>query len=125
MKFAPIAATLAAVVLSACASTGTGTAANAGIAQGEWKSATGITLLVEDGRLSGRAGCNRFTGTAKVEDGRLVTGPLAATKMMCSPDLMKAEAELFAFLDSKPTVTRQGDRTLILSSGDHQITLTR
>ena len=41
------------------------------------------TLRLESGRLSGFAGCNNFSGSYRVENGRLVVGPVASTQMAC------------------------------------------
>lgn len=127
MKSAPIAPILVTVFLSACAGSGTPVPGDAGPdrAQGEWKSESGITLTITDGHIAGSTGCNRFFGSGRVENGLLVTGRMGATRMMCSPDLMKAEAEFFSFLDTRPAVTRPDDRTLVLGSGERKITLTR
>ncbi len=46
-----------------------------------------------DGKVEGRTGCNRFTGTAEMDAGELVLGPLAATEMACAePGKMEREA---------------------------------
>ena len=41
------------------------------------------TLRLESGRLTGFAGCNNFSGSYRVENGRLVVGPVASTQMAC------------------------------------------
>jgi heat shock protein HslJ len=50
---------------------------------------TPITLnLSTDGgqrRANGFSGCNRFTGTYDLTDGKLSFGPLASTRMACAP----------------------------------------
>lgn len=46
-----------------------------------------------DGKVEGWTGCNRFTGTAEMDAGELVLGPIAVTEMAClAPDKMKREA---------------------------------
>jgi heat shock protein HslJ len=46
-----------------------------------------------DGRVEGLTGCNRFTGTAEIDAGELVLGPLAVTEMAClEPEKMEREA---------------------------------
>jgi len=51
------------------------------------------TTLVFDGegRASGSGGCNRFTGSYTFDDGQLVFGPMAGTKMMCPEAVMDQE----------------------------------
>ncbi len=50
-----------------------------------------IVLNFKDQKVAIATGCNNMFGGAKVENGVLVTGNLAATNMMCSPELMKQE----------------------------------
>ncbi len=57
-----------------------------------------IVLNFNDNRLSIATGCNNMNGAWKITDGLLEVGNLAATNMMCSPELMKQEglsAQLF------------------------------
>lgn len=111
--------TFALVLLSGCATTDLTTTA-----KGHWKSGTGLTLAFAPGQISGSTGCNRFTGPAKVENGKLVSGPLATTRMMCPPDKMRAEAELLDFLAGQPAIGQQAD-TLVLENGERRIVLHR
>lgn len=51
-----------------------------------------VTLLIEDGVVSGAAPCNRYTGPiATTADGAVRIGPLARTLMLCDPARMSAE----------------------------------
>ena len=54
----------------------------------------GLSLKIGfDGTVTGTTGCNRFTGTAEMDAGELVFGPLAVTEMACvEPDRMEREA---------------------------------
>ena len=46
-----------------------------------------------DGAVEGYTGCNRFTGTADLDAGELVLGPIAVTEMACAePGRMEQEA---------------------------------
>jgi heat shock protein HslJ len=46
-----------------------------------------------DGKVEGRTGCNRFTGTAEMDAGMMEFGPLAVTEMAClEPERMEREA---------------------------------
>jgi heat shock protein HslJ len=54
----------------------------------------GISLSVSlEGKVEGTTGCNRFTGTAEMDAGTLILGPLAVTEMACAePVAMEREA---------------------------------
>jgi len=43
-----------------------------------------LTLVEGEGRASGFAGCNRFSGTVTASSGRIQFGPLMLTKMACA-----------------------------------------
>ncbi len=43
-----------------------------------------LTLLQDEGRASGFAGCNRFSGTVTASAGQIQFGALMMTKMACS-----------------------------------------
>ncbi|MEE4208719.1 MAG: META domain-containing protein [Parvularcula sp.] len=59
-----------------------------------------VTLRFEpDGGLSGRAGCNRYTGSWSFEDGGAQFGPPASTRMACAPALMEQEQRFLAALE--------------------------
>jgi heat shock protein HslJ len=46
-----------------------------------------------DGKVEGGTGCNRFTGTAEMDAGEVVFGPLEVTEMACAePERMEQEA---------------------------------
>ena len=51
-----------------------------------------LTLSVEDDRVWGSSGVNRFTG--RLEDGQGLFGPLATTRM-AGPDELMAQEEVF------------------------------
>jgi heat shock protein HslJ len=86
----------------------------------------GVTLAVDAGRISGRSGCNAYSGTIEDGDspGQIRVGPLAGTRMACEPDLMKLEdaylsgieaADHFSFLTG----------ALVLTSVDESGSITR
>jgi heat shock protein HslJ len=54
----------------------------------------GLALSVSfDGKVEGTTGCNRFTGTAEMDAGTLILGPLAVSEMACvEPEKMDREA---------------------------------
>lgn len=59
----------------------------------------GVTLTFADGRIAGRAACNRFSGGVVLTGEGLSFGPLVATRMACAPALMERERAVFAALD--------------------------
>jgi heat shock protein HslJ len=74
-----------------------------------------------DGRVSGHAGCNRFSGpyTADAATRRFRAGPLITTRMTCPQpaDRMGQEARFLAALARGETYRRGGD-SLEIRSGD-------
>ncbi len=72
-----------------------------------------------DGRVSGQAGCNRFSGSWFQQGGVVRFGPLAATRMMCAPELMALEAKLLGTLAAASTVRfdASGAATLVTPDG--------
>ena len=79
-----------------------------------------ITLVLDDGRVGGHSGCNRYMGHVNTKDGGGVMGfgPLAGTMMACSQDLMKlerrylkalADVRQFSFLVGKLALTSVGE----------------
>jgi len=74
------------------------------------------TALEFDGaRLSGSAGCNRFSGGYKAADGTLTAGPLMATEMACPGPGMAQEAAFFQLMAAPVSLTFADDGTLILT----------
>lgn len=47
--------------------------------------------VTPDGAVSGRSGCNRYAGTAVLDAGVMVFGPLAVTRMACDERTMELE----------------------------------
>ena len=82
------------------------------------------TLQFADGKVSGKAACNRFNATAKTEAGRLTLGPLATTRMMCPR--MDVERLLLAALGTVARFEVQGARLRLFdASGQVRIELER
>ena len=85
------------------------------------------TLVVEGERVSGRAACNRYTGTISNGEspGEIRIGQLASTRMACPDEtLMLREQEFFAALEAVDRfgyVT--GQLTLTARPGDAVVTL--
>lgn len=67
-------------------------------------------------RISGMAGCNRFTGTFTTDGERLTIGPLATTRMMCPEPQMRVEDAVLRTLAAAQSWT-QSDQTLVIETG--------
>jgi heat shock protein HslJ len=110
-----LAALLMSVTLGACASsTRSGDAAAAPLEQvpegTAWRlersnfagleagADTGIRMAFADGKVTGDSGCNRFFGAARISDGKLLLGPIAASKRACIGPRMDSERALFEAL---------------------------
>jgi heat shock protein HslJ len=82
-------------------------------------------MIGRDGQLSGSTGCNRFSGSVKLAEGRLEVSPLAATRMACPEPAMRQEGEIFGILtgavrfefdplSDRLTLTGADGRTIVL-----------
>jgi heat shock protein HslJ len=74
---------------------------------------TNLTMAFSnDGRVSGSAGCNTFTGPYTADGGKLSFGPAAATRRMCvQPEgVMEQEQRFLAALRTVATARFEGDR---------------
>lgn len=116
-------------LLAGCATTSAGTAPT--LAGSEWR-ITAIdgappvgeaSLAFRPERLVASAGCNRLGGTWRQEAGKLVVGPLMATRMFCEGK-MDQERALNDLLGGEPAVTLGGDR-LTLRTTAHMAELVR
>lgn len=85
------------------------------------------TTLVFDPRrqISGRAGCNRYTGSLQIQGGRLEARSLTSTRMICVPALMDQEARFLKALDAASTWRLQPDGSLLLTGSDGHKLLAR
>ncbi len=74
-----------------------------------------VTIAIgTDGRATGSGGCNRFTGSVKVEGDAISFGPAAATRMMCEPEISNQEARFFQTLEKIRSWTWDGPRLTLL-----------
>jgi heat shock protein HslJ len=88
--------------------------------------AASILTFVSAERVAGLAGCNRYSGSLRVADGRVAVGPLAATRMACAPALMDQESRFLATLGRAERITLDGPFLLLHAIGDSEPTrLTR
>ncbi|RYD40653.1 MAG: META domain-containing protein [Sphingomonadales bacterium] len=82
------------------------------------------TALQFDGeRLSGSAGCNRFSGRYTAADGTLTAGPLMATEMACPG--MELEQAFFKLMASPVSLTFADEGTLTLTGSEGQTAVLR
>jgi heat shock protein HslJ len=74
---------------------------------------TQLTMaFAADGRVSGSAGCNNYTGTYTVSGSALHFGPMATTRKMCAqPErVMEQEQQFLKALETVATIRQEGDR---------------
>jgi heat shock protein HslJ len=78
-----------------------------------------------DGRVSGSAGCNRYTGSYTIEGRALRIGPAATTRRMCvKPEqIMEQEQQFLKALETVATMRQEGDR-LELRTADGALAFT-
>jgi len=67
--------------------------------------------------LGASVGCNSIGGDWRIEDDRLIAGPLAQTEMYCAQPLWNQEKALNALLTSAPVIVVEGDRMTLKSHG--------
>lgn len=73
-----------------------------------------VTLQFDAGRVSGDAGCNRYTGEAQLQDGRLSFGPIARTKRSCGDQRDALEQAYLDALHRGTGLRRAGERLQML-----------
>jgi uncharacterized membrane protein len=76
-------------------------------------------------RLSGQAGCNRFSGTYERTDGTLAAGPIMATRMACPGPRMEHERRVLELLAGMVRIEHPDGDTLLLSGSGGTIRLRR
>lgn len=91
---------------------------------GETPATAEAQLTFEEERIGANVGCNGMGGPWRIEDGRLIAGPLVQTKMFCEGDVWHQEQAVGALLVGAPKVEVEGD-TLVLKSSAHHAELTR
>ncbi len=80
------------------------------------------SMRFEQDRLSANVGCNGIGGDYRVEGGRLIAGPLMATRMFCEGPVWQQEEAVNALLSAAPELQRSG-ATMRLMSGGHALDL--
>ncbi|RXZ65841.1 META domain-containing protein [Pelagerythrobacter rhizovicinus] len=85
----------------------------------------GARLSFGEEDVSASVGCNTMVGKWRVEQGRLIAGPLAGTRMFCQGDVWEQEQAVAALLVAAPTLEWQDADRLTLRSRGHSAELTR
>lgn len=67
--------------------------------------------------LGASVGCNRIDGDWRIEDDRLIAGPLVQTERYCEEPLWNQEKALNALLTSAPVIVVEGNRMTLKSHG--------
>ncbi|MBG6235612.1 heat shock protein HslJ [Pedobacter sp. CAN_A7] len=79
-----------------------------------------MEIRLNDKRVAGNAGCNRFSGSFGVDGEEVVFGPLMSTKMAC--ENMDIEMKLLSHLSGKSMKYRIAGDTLFLGEGTNLLT---
>jgi heat shock protein HslJ len=82
-----------------------------------------ITFAPED-RISGSAGCNRFTGVYEAAEGSIDVRALGRTEMACTAPVMREEEAMLEVLDNAASYARQGERLVITAEDGSNLVLT-
>jgi heat shock protein HslJ len=77
----------------------------------------------KDGKVSGRLGCNQFSGDYSLKDGKIVFGMIAATLMACPEPQMTQEGTAFQVMNGTVGYEING-KTLTISAADNTVILT-
>ena len=83
------------------------------------------TLQFDGTRMSGSAGCNRFSGSYSVDGAALTAGPLTATEMACPGAGMTQENAFFALMRGPVRIAFPADGTMIFTGAEDQTAVLR
>ncbi len=75
----------------------------------------------QNGRITGRAFCNRFNASFEREGPEMTFGQAAATRMACPQPLMALERAFFDILAAANAATVDGTGTLTLRTPDGRV----
>ncbi|MBD3730441.1 MAG: META domain-containing protein [Sphingomonadales bacterium] len=81
-------------------------------------------LGFQDGRIGANVGCNAMGGPWRIEQGRLIAGPLVTTEMYCAGPVWDQEMAVSALLAATPEIALDDD-LLVLRSPGHSAELER
>ena len=78
---------------------------------------TEVTLsIAADHRAGGNSGCNSYFTEADFEGPPLTFGPIAGTRMACTPEVMTQEADLFAALGATVGYEMAGNSLVLVDA---------
>jgi heat shock protein HslJ len=69
-------------------------------------------------RVTGRAGCNRFSGGWQQNAAKVTFGPIIATRMACAPALMEFEGKFLTTLEAVTIVSFDATGAALLKATD-------
>lgn len=84
-------------------------------AAGVIDNAQSTLVFGNDGRVSGRGGCNSYAGTVDLKGAQIIVGELMSTKMACPPAVMDQETRFMAALQATRTYRMDEGNKLVLS----------
>jgi heat shock protein HslJ len=73
--------------------------------------------FLEGGRIAGNGSCNRFSGAAEITEGKMKVGPLASTRMACTPAVADQETKYLRALEGAERIALNGPHLFIYSKG--------
>ena len=78
-----------------------------------------VMTIAEDGRVSGRGGCNGFGGNATIQGRVIRFSQMVSTMMACAPDVMKQEQRFLKTLERvhRWSIQRNTGRLTLLDRG--------
>lgn len=81
-----------------------------------------VLTILEDGRIAGSSGCNRFMGQITVRpEARVEIGPIASTMMACPEPLMAQERALFEALEAADIAGLVSEEALRMLAGSRVV----
>ena len=80
-----------------------------------------LELAAADGRASGHAGCNRFSGPYTLSGDPLSFGALVSTKMACADEPMNAQETAFLGALAETRTWRMAGDTLVLAGSGGEL----
>ena len=69
--------------------------------------------FLDGGRISGNGSCNRYSGAAELGDGTIRVGPLASTRMACTPEVDVQERAVLAALQNASRLELVGGQLVV------------
>jgi heat shock protein HslJ len=76
----------------------------------------------DDGKLTGKGGCNNYSGAYVAKDGTLKVGQLATTMMACDQPVMDQETAYLKALQTSTTYKIEGDKLTLTNGTATQVT---